>query len=171
MLYTGLNSLRKGRTLRCVLDTPCPEGTGETFASNVEGEIALVPAGRTIMAQGEVRVTVRLECARCLAFHDTELQITVERECSLEQIDDPEAYSESGDDLPPIPILSGDEIDLSELVRQLVIISLPPRSLCRPDCRGLCPQCGADLNEGPCKCEAEEVDPRLAPLKALLEDR
>ena len=119
------------------------------------------------MAQGRVEAVVELECARCLRPHRITLDIRVERECSLEQIDDPESYVERDDELPPIPIVNGDEIDLGELVRQLIILHTPPRSLCRPDCKGLCPTCGADLNEGPCGCE-EEVDPRLAPLKALL---
>ncbi|MCX7598716.1 MAG: DUF177 domain-containing protein [Armatimonadetes bacterium] len=170
MRYAGLSRLRKNLPVQCAIDAPAPEGTGETVLGLVAGEIVLRPTGRTIMAQGQVAVTVELACARCLRPHPVKLDVLVARECCLMQIDDPEAYRERDDDLPPIPILSGDEIDLSELVRQLIILHTPPRSLCRPDCKGLCDQCGADLNEGPCGCQQQGVDPRLAPLKSLLKE-
>lgn len=170
MLYSGLNVLRQGRAVVCVVDAPAPDGTGETFVGPVTGEILLTPVGRTVLARGHLTATATLACARCLTQHDAKLEITVDRECSLAQVDDPKAFIEPEDDLPPVPILNGDEIDLGELVRQLLIIALPPRSLCREGCKGLCPQCGADLNQGACQCQAEEIDPRLAPLKALLEE-
>lgn len=170
MRYPGLSRLRKRLPVQCIVDAPAPEGTGETVLGPVTGEIVLRPTGRTIIAQGRLTATVQLACARCLRLHPVRVSMQVTRECCLMQIDDPEAYREPDDDLPPIPILSGDEIDLSELVRQLIIVHTPPRSLCRPDCRGLCDQCGADLNEGACGCERETVDPRLAPLRSFLEE-
>ena len=159
----------RGGAVVCDIDAQAPEGTGEKVIGNVRGSLTLTPTGRRVLAQGCIRVTVELECARCLRPHHVLLNIAVERECVLRQIDDPEAYIEPDDGLPPVPIVNGDEIDLSELVRQLIVIHTPPRSLCRPDCKGLCATCGADLNEGPCQCE-EQIDPRLAPLKALLHD-
>jgi uncharacterized protein len=57
------------------------------------------------------------------------------------------------------------EIDLSPYVWETMILSLPERSLCRQDCEGLCPICGADKNAGDCGCEADDTDPRLAVLK------
>ena len=168
--YQGQNLLRRGLTVRCAVDAAPPVGTGENVVGHVRGQIALVPVGRTVLARGQLEVTIQLRCARCLRAHQVKLTIDVERECTLQQIDDPQAYAEVDDGLPPVPILNAGEIDLSELVRQLIVINAPARSLCQPDCKGLCPQCGADLNEGPCECEVEEVDPRLAPLKALLED-
>lgn len=91
--------------------------------------------------------------------------------CTLAQIDEPLSYTQVADEdeAAPIPILDGEAIDLSELVRQLLVLNLPARSLCRPDCRGLCAQCGADLNHGECRCAREEIDPRLAPLRELLQ--
>ena len=59
--------------------------------------------------------------------------------------------------------------DLDELVREDIILSLPARFVCRDDCKGLCPQCGKNLNEGSCSCKAEG-DPRLAALAQLLDD-
>ncbi len=157
----------RGGVVVCDIDEAPPEGTGQKVLGNVRGQITLTGTGRRVLAQGHLTVVVELECARCLKPHEVVLEIDVERECSLQQIDDPEAYVDEGEELPPVPIVNADEIDLGELVRQLIIIHTPPRSLCRPDCKGLCATCGADLNEGPCECESE-IDPRLAPLRALL---
>lgn len=60
-------------------------------------------------------------------------------------------------------------LDLDELVREDVLLDLPSKILCREDCQGLCPQCGADLNIARCNCK-KAVDPRMAALLELLED-
>ena len=169
MLYGQLDKLRKGLPLRCMIDSDAPAGTGETVLGPVTGEILLSPAGKTVVAQGYLDVELEMQCSRCGQMYTERLHIAVERECSLEQIDDPTAYLEE-EDLGPMPIANGDDIDLSELVRQLIIINVPPRPLCRPDCKGLCAKCGADLNEGNCGCEAEAGDPRLSALRALLQE-
>jgi uncharacterized protein len=62
------------------------------------------------------------------------------------------------------------ELELGEMVREELILAVPPYVLCREDCRGLCPQCGNDLNEGPCSC-SPEPDPRWAKLEALKQQR
>lgn len=59
-------------------------------------------------------------------------------------------------------------VDLEEMVHTDVVLSLPPVQLCREDCRGLCPRCGKNLNEGDCGCSAKEGDPRLQVLRELL---
>ena len=64
--------------------------------------------------------------------------------------------------------LDGDGIDVDEVVETCFILDTESKLLCRPDCKGLCPQCGRDLNEGPCGC-GKEVDPRFAVLGQLLD--
>jgi uncharacterized protein len=59
-------------------------------------------------------------------------------------------------------------LDLGEMLREQFYLALPMRPLCRPDCQGLCPQCGADRNVEACQCQTEWVDPRLSVLKALV---
>lgn len=61
----------------------------------------------------------------------------------------------------------GRTIDLDPIVREQVLLALPVSVLCRDDCKGLCPQCGQDLNEAECGCERKVVDPRLAVLKTI----
>lgn len=63
-----------------------------------------------------------------------------------------------------------DELDLSELITEDILLELPTKHLCKPDCKGLCPTCGANLNSGSCSCEKSRVDPRMEILKQLIED-
>ena len=60
-------------------------------------------------------------------------------------------------------------LDVSELAESDIILALPSKFLCKQDCRGLCPRCGKDLNDGDCDCDTREIDPRLESLKQLLE--
>jgi uncharacterized protein len=64
-----------------------------------------------------------------------------------------------------------DAIDLADLLREQFYLALPMKPLCRQDCRGLCPQCGTNLNTDTCQCQVRWEDPRLAGLKALIPDR
>ncbi len=62
---------------------------------------------------------------------------------------------------PDIIYFSGDSIDLDEYVYSNLVVSLPGKHLCRDDCKGLCPMCGADLNNGECGCDTRPIDPRF----------
>lgn len=153
------------------VDAPAPLGTDVEFVGNVTGQITLRNVGPEIAAWGHLRAVARLQCGRCLAPHEVPVEFDFSESCALTQIDEPLSYTQAADEdeVAPIPILDGETVDLSELVRQLLVLNLPARSLCRPDCRGICAQCGADLNQGECGCGGEENDPRLAPLRELLQ--
>ncbi|MCI1982997.1 MAG: DUF177 domain-containing protein [Oscillospiraceae bacterium] len=60
------------------------------------------------------------------------------------------------------------QLNVDELVREDILLELPTRFLCREDCKGVCPECGKNLNDGPCGCSAQKIDPRLEVLKNLL---
>lgn len=62
-----------------------------------------------------------------------------------------------------------DKLDLDELIRADILLELPSKFLCSEDCKGLCPVCGKNLNEGPCHCDTHQVDPRLEVLKQLID--
>jgi uncharacterized protein len=62
-------------------------------------------------------------------------------------------------------------LDVASLLWQHLLLELPVKVLCAASCKGICPTCGADLNEGECACEAETGDPRLAPLRGLKIDK
>jgi len=146
---------------------PPPAGSAPEFQGTVTGAIVLTNTGAALRAEGRLQTQVTLSCSRCTKEHTVPVDIEVGEECTLQDIDQPQAYQETEDAESRIPILNGNQIDLSELVRQLLNLHLPSRSLCQPDCAGLCPHCGQDLNEGSCSCPPEAADPRLAPLHEL----
>jgi hypothetical protein len=67
-------------------------------------------------------------------------------------------------------VIEDGRLDLDELVREELLLSFPMRTLCSPDCEGLCPKCGRPRRLGDCGCQTREIDPRLAVLRTLLED-
>lgn len=115
--------------------------------------------------EGDVRATVAQQCARCLRPVETPVDTRfAEQYYATERV-------ETGAPMPSAPADSktvGSDflVDLTDLIREEVILATPVASLCRPDCRGLCPVCGADLNERPHDHEPAE-DARWAALAKL----
>jgi uncharacterized protein len=124
--------------------------------AEAEADITLRPFTGGIDAVGTVRAPWVGICRRCTAPVSGELQIGVSERFADGPIGE-------DDDLYPIV---DDTIDLGPLVRDAIVLELPMAPLCREDCRGLCPQCGADRNESDCGCVAP-VDPRWANLDVL----
>jgi uncharacterized protein len=121
--------------------------------------------------RGDARVVVRLVCARCMGEFQSELSEELYLVIRRLAVGEPglHAQDEAQDDadlviVPPEEHL----VDLTERLREAVILAIPFVALCRDDCQGLCPQCGADLNAGPCGCAEDQVDPRWEPLRKLL---
>jgi uncharacterized protein len=104
-------------------------------------------------------VAVEGPCWRCLAAARVPLHIDA-TEVSVEGGDDPELRS---------PYIDGGVLDVAAWARDAVAEALPPVILCRDDCAGLCPTCGADRNAGPCGCAGEAPDPRWGPLADLVQ--
>jgi uncharacterized protein len=107
-----------------------------------------------IVVTGTARAPWVGECRRCVQPVEGELTADVDELFVTD--------SEEGETYP----IGGDHIDLEPLARETIILALPLAPLCREDCAGLCPTCGADLNRGPCGCAAD-TDPRWAALDAL----
>jgi DUF177 domain-containing protein len=115
-----------------------------------------------IVVRGKVRGELRQECRRCLKPVSNEFG----EDLTLVFVENAEgAGSEGGDEFVFDP-MRGD-LDLNDAVREEVILAMNPYVVCDPECRGLCPRCGADLNAGACGCTEEELDPRWEALRAL----
>ena len=116
-----------------------------------------------------VGAAVRGECSRCLA--DAELAISDDlmylyQLRGLELGKDTRLQSDEG--FMPVEVdYWGRTLSLSDQVWETFVTLLPVKLLCREDCAGLCPNCGHDLNEGICSCEARESDPRLEILRGV----
>ncbi|TAN29694.1 MAG: DUF177 domain-containing protein [Actinomycetota bacterium] len=114
-----------------------------------------------ILISGEVSTKWEGECRRCLNPTFGIMRIPVRE---LYERAGPESELSSQDDTYSY---SGAIIDLQEMVKDQVLLELPLAPLCKDDCRGLCVNCGADLNLGPCECEDAAIDPRWAGLDIL----
>jgi len=110
-----------------------------------------------ILASGTVSAPWVGECRRCLAPAGGELSTHVR-----------ELFEEAGDPEVTYP-LHGDQLDLEPLARDAVLLELPLAPLCQEDCKGLCPVCGSNRNQGPCTGHSEGVDARWAALDVLRE--
>jgi uncharacterized metal-binding protein YceD (DUF177 family) len=110
--------------------------------------VSLSRTGSEVLARGEVRARFTLPCARCL---ETAI-IDVRAPFATTFVPAGAGRAAAADEDPDIEAYEGDEIDLQELAREQVLLAIPMSALCRSDCQGLCPQCGKELNLGPCGC-------------------
>jgi uncharacterized protein len=140
------------------------------FLAPVDVAVKLTRMQQDVLAQGEATTRVRMPCSRCLEDVDVELA------GQFEALYVPETGS-YGQRMGQPNFEWGDQrvnfyaeltIDLAEQVRQALLIELPMKPLCRPDCKGLCPECGHNLNEGPCPCGQQAEDDPWGPLRDLV---
>jgi uncharacterized protein len=129
-------------------------------------DLAYYRAGTELFLTGEVEAEGIACCARCAE------DFRVERSRGFRYVFAPKSIGYDGDDEQrpddlEFSLYEGDDVDLTPLVREQVLLALTDPPLCREDCRGLCPQCGANLNEKACDCRTEKLDPRFAALRAL----
>lgn len=108
-------------------------------------------------AKGETAVL--MECNCCLTPVRKELCFEIK-----------ERFAHTGRDDEEAETFTGDQIDLADYVKRDIIGELPMKVLCREDCKGLCPVCGKDLNDGDCGCDRTIRDPRFESLRALFND-
>ncbi|WP_302610158.1 DUF177 domain-containing protein [uncultured Mitsuokella sp.] len=123
----------------------------------VEGRV--VNTGTCWRAEGVIRCTKSFVCDRCLAPCEEKQEHPFAEE--FRRTGDAAADEDTN-------LFDGDLIDLTELVRDTILAAQPLSKLCKPDCKGLCPVCGTDLNEGDCGCDRFVPDPRMAALQELL---
>lgn len=130
----------------------------------VQGKIRNVE-GNVLEFRGVVHLTVKMPCSRCMT--DVEVPLTPEfsqRFIPAEGLGTAEPDEE-------VEVFSEYRLDLSDFVVNEIRLGIPMKVLCREDCKGLCPKCGHNLNEGPCGCDLREEDPRWDALKSLLQNQ
>ena len=118
-------------------------------------------AGDVILLKANARTEIERTCGRCLKVFTEQLNAEV-----LEKFYPAGAENIENDAF----IYESDLLDITEPVRESLLLAVPLQSLCREGCRGLCPVCGADRNEGDCGCDTTTVDPRLAALKQFIKN-
>jgi uncharacterized protein len=129
---------------------------GDLKVHYVRGHLILTRTNRGALAKGQFSTELEAECARCLEPFPLALDVPMEEIFSFSPAADPIYFIDEG------------WLDLRKPLREQIMLAMPMHLLCCPECKGLCPNCGQNLNDGPCQCNVEEVDPRLAVLKKLL---
>ncbi len=139
-------------------------GLESAFSSPVRIGAELDKSTRQLLLRTSVETSGRFQCDRCLEEFDRPIKAGY----SVVYV----YAEEEAANVPPeeVRLLAADTttIDLGNDVREMVLLSVPLKLLCREECRGLCSRCGKNLNAGPCGCVHDEIDPRWNSLKSLL---
>lgn len=116
---------------------------------------------------GTVRTELELPCSRCLEDFRFPVNLDFDQRYLPQAVASADEETEVVEEDLETSFYHDEQIDLNELLREQFYLALPMKPLCREECRGLCPQCGTNLNTGMCECAAAWEDPRLAALKQL----
>lgn len=158
-LFTGE---REELPIQDTLDLSGLEWSGEhPLVKPVFVHGAVTGAGSIVVLRCTVEYTFEGSCDRCLAHFSRGGTLEAEHLLILSEAD--------SEDENAIVVGDSYELDLDDVVQTDLCLEMPIKRLCKPDCKGLCPRCGADLNEGECACEGSETDPRLEALRQLLQ--
>ncbi|BBD08940.1 YceD family protein [Desulfovibrio ferrophilus] len=128
---------------------------------DIEAKVHLNPQDKTCIVNGRISGTVTIPCDRCLqsASFSFDQQFNTFEELTPEMEDGHE---------PLIREHKGKlELDVGTILWEQFVLALPAKPLCSDECKGLCPQCGAELNKQECSCKAQGGDPRMAALRNL----
>ncbi|MBN1429305.1 MAG: DUF177 domain-containing protein [Anaerolineae bacterium] len=136
----------------------------DVVISRLRGVLRLTRTRQGIVIQGTLRTQIATECVRCL------IPIALPCDIELSELFVYPATPAASPAPNPYFVDDGGFIDLQPIIREEGILAVPIQTLCSPDCKGLCSQCGQNFNEGTCDCAEEDIEPRLASLRALLEE-
>lgn len=166
MLKVDLGELARRKRLRIdgqlPADGPLVAGADFRLVGPLRVDLDVQQAGPDVVVLGRVEGEAEVACRRCLS----PVRTPIDEEVTLlfrEGVSQVEAEAEEIYSLPA----RGNELDLSGAIREQLLLSVPEFVECQEACRGLCPHCGANLNENTCGCEASEADDRWATLKQL----
>ena len=150
------------------LNRTCSGSADFQFRSPLEVSLTYYRSGKELFFHGDIRGSMEGRCSRCLKRYAFSIEKGFDFVLTPEP---PSAKSRelSRDELG-LSYYSSDEVDLSPLIAEQAILALPTRALCAPQCRGLCPGCGVDLNSESCRCASASADPRMAVFRSLFKD-
>lgn len=144
---------------------------GEDFqqATPLDVGVTAELVGSEIRLRGNLKTRLRAQCDRCL----TPIEIPVNRDFDVVYRQDTEIERERDEEIEvpkdelEVGFFSGDGVELNEILAEQVILSVPMKVVCREDCKGLCPVCGADRNQVACRCESEDRRSETSPFASL----
>jgi uncharacterized protein len=141
--------------------------------SRADLDLHVLRTSDNVQMSGTATVHLKPPCARCLETFDMRLDVPLQVNLAPHKdmnFGEGEGEDEDGLDKDDVAFsfYKGEEIDVSDIVREMLLLDVPLRYLCGEECKGLCAQCGRNLNTGTCSCAKTSVDPRFAALKQLL---
>ena len=132
-----------------------------------EVKIKIYRAGERYVLEGALAGRLQILCDRCLEHYKRELKSKFRVFLALPLSDTEKSEIELTDEDLEIGFISGEEIDLDDIIRERIYLSLPIRSICDKSCLGLCPICGINLNGNNCRCHKEQGHPGFKKLQNL----
>ena len=147
-------------------DFPPLEDTG---IASAQGWVEFMRTDQGVWARGFLKTTAPFVCSRCLGSFSQPMGLPIDEQ--FYPVSDPATGKSLGSPGPEegaFRLTPSHEVNLREAVRQTALTVQPLKPLCRLDCQGLCPQCGANRNEVSCGCASEATDARWRPLLELL---
>ncbi|MFN3652926.1 MAG: YceD family protein [Armatimonadota bacterium] len=169
--------VREGMRADVEVDQPSVEDPDLVFAEPVRGKVTFTNGGDLINIDGQVETTLLQPCSRCLTDVRVPVKLEIDEHFPIDDVLHPNRPPAEDEDYDTVvsSVVYLDQgrpiLDLEELLRQLIVAEVPIRTLCDDACSGLCPQCGANLNDQPCTCERQAANTPLAGLAALLEEQ
>lgn len=129
-------------------------------------ELSYYRSGMELFFSGSLHAEVTATCARCAEDFNVASDRDFRFVLAPKSVGSLNGKDLNAEDLE-FSVYEGEEVDLSPLMREQLLLALPTRPLCQDRCRGLCPQCGVNLNLKSCDCAAQKLDPRFEALRAL----
>jgi uncharacterized protein len=144
---------------------PIDERVLLTAPAAVSGRVRV--ASNEVFINGHIDARAQVECDRCLQ----PIELPVNTDFALDYISGTDYESSAAAELTEadmsLSVFDSPAIDVDEIVKEQILLTVPTRALCREDCKGICPECGIDRNTGECSCVTDNIDPRWAALKNL----
>jgi len=143
------------------------------FVAPARGELTVINTGRMLLLTGHVRAEAEVACSRCLRPMRLTVNAELEEEFATRPAGPHGQVMAIEDEEPIARVIEEDsfDLDLTELLRQNVLVAMPLQPICSEGCRGLCPHCGQDLNVGDCGCREREPESPFSALRELLNKR
>lgn len=135
-------------------------GASHPVTEPVEASGTVRNTAGVLVMSGSIKTCLHGVCDRCAAEFSREVEYPIQA-VLVEEL-----ANEENEDEWVFP-LEGESADLQDIVRTVFVLNMESKLLCKPECKGLCCQCGKNLNDGPCSCQ-KELDPRFAALRQLL---
>lgn len=154
----GLNITRAFKPVAISLDIEEAE-----IKQPIDLEVRITKVKQGFRFQGSLRGRINLLCARCLQFFKYPASTSFDLLYAPQVSPDMDEIELKKQDMN-VSFISGEKVDLIELVREQILLLLPMKPLCSEKCKGLCPECGINLNLSKCNCNQKRIDPRLKPL-------